>query len=85
MTWSDEGIIEEDWDAVNDIVEFVCETWDEPDSGIWEPRRDPTHYVYSKVMCWSAIDRAIELGRTGRSSTHRSTGGGNGARRYGTR
>ena len=61
MAWSDEGIVDEDWSSVSEIVEFVCETWDDPDSGIWEPRREPTHYVYSKVMCWSALDRAIDL------------------------
>ncbi|WP_218002079.1 glycoside hydrolase family 15 protein [Microtetraspora malaysiensis] len=35
--------------------------WSRPDHGIWEIRGDPRHYVYSKVMCWVALDRAIEL------------------------
>jgi GH15 family glucan-1,4-alpha-glucosidase len=30
-------------------------------SGIWEVRGEPQHFVYSKVMCWVALDRAIAL------------------------
>lgn len=33
----------------------------EPDHGIWEVRGEPRHFVYSKVMCWVALDRAIAL------------------------
>jgi GH15 family glucan-1,4-alpha-glucosidase len=36
--------------------------WVEKDHGIWEVRGDPQHFVYSKVMCWAALDRAIALG-----------------------
>ena len=35
--------------------------WREPDEGIWEVRGDPKHFVYSKVMCWVALDRAIRV------------------------
>jgi alpha,alpha-trehalase len=35
--------------------------WTEKDQGIWEVRGDPQHFLYSKVMCWVALDRAIEL------------------------
>jgi alpha,alpha-trehalase len=35
--------------------------WHEPDHGIWEVRGEPRHFVYSKVMCWVALDRAISL------------------------
>jgi alpha,alpha-trehalase len=35
--------------------------WQEKDQGIWEVRGDPQHFLYSKVMCWVALDRAIEL------------------------
>jgi GH15 family glucan-1,4-alpha-glucosidase len=35
--------------------------WREPDQGIWEVRGPPRHFVYSKVMCWVALDRAIGL------------------------
>jgi GH15 family glucan-1,4-alpha-glucosidase len=35
--------------------------WREPDQGIWEVRGEPRHFLYSKVMCWVALDRAITL------------------------
>jgi GH15 family glucan-1,4-alpha-glucosidase len=35
--------------------------WREKDQGIWEVRGDPQHFLYSKVMCWVALDRAITL------------------------
>ena len=46
--------------------------WREPDSGIWEIRGGPYHFVHSKVMCWVAMDRAaslaVILGREGLES-----------------
>jgi GH15 family glucan-1,4-alpha-glucosidase len=35
--------------------------WREKDQGIWEVRGEPQHFLYSKVMCWVALDRAVEL------------------------
>jgi alpha,alpha-trehalase len=35
--------------------------WREKDQGIWEVRGEPQHFLYSKVMCWVALDRAIAL------------------------
>ncbi|MFJ9871186.1 glycoside hydrolase family 15 protein [Streptomyces sp. NPDC101165] len=35
--------------------------WTEKDQGIWEVRGEPRHFLYSKVMCWTALDRAISL------------------------
>jgi GH15 family glucan-1,4-alpha-glucosidase len=43
------------------IVDYVCDIWQLPDDGIWELRSGSAHYVYSKVMCWVAIDRGIRL------------------------
>ena len=43
------------------IVNHVCDVWRKPDHGIWEFRSEPKHYVYSKVMCWVAIDRGIRM------------------------
>ncbi len=45
------------------MIDFVCEKWTEPDSGIWEMRKPPAHYTYSKLMCWVAIDRGLRLAR----------------------
>jgi alpha,alpha-trehalase len=35
--------------------------WKEKDQGIWEIRGDPQHFLYSKLMCWVALDRAVAL------------------------
>jgi trehalose-phosphatase len=50
-----------DWNLVRAMCEAVSCRWHEPDHGIWEERQVPRHHVYSKVMCWVAIDRAVRL------------------------
>jgi GH15 family glucan-1,4-alpha-glucosidase len=35
--------------------------WRDTDQGIWEVRGEPRHFLYSKVMCWTALDRAVRL------------------------
>ncbi|HEX6452340.1 MAG TPA: glycoside hydrolase family 15 protein [Trebonia sp.] len=35
--------------------------WKEEDQGIWEIRGEPRDFLYSKLMCWVALDRAISL------------------------
>ena len=42
-------------------AETAATSWTDKDRGIWEVRGDPQHFVYSKVMCWVALDRAIAL------------------------
>jgi len=42
-------------------ADTASERWREKDQGIWEVRGDPQHFLYSKVMCWVALDRAIAL------------------------
>ena len=41
------------------ITDHLCHVWDQPDDGIWETRGGRKHFVYSKVMAWVALDRAI--------------------------
>ena len=43
------------------VADQASVAWPLPDEGIWEVRREPRHYVYSKVMVWVALDRAIRL------------------------
>ncbi|HSE08781.1 MAG TPA: glycoside hydrolase family 15 protein [Nocardioidaceae bacterium] len=43
------------------LADAAAVRWREPDQGIWEVRGDPQHFLYSKVMCWVALDRAIAL------------------------
>ena len=42
-------------------ADAAAQLWHEPDQGIWEVRGEPRHFVYSKVMCWVALDRAITM------------------------
>lgn len=55
-------LTDEDWEMVGAMAEAVSRRWTEPDHGIWEERIRPRHHVYSKVMCWVTIDRAVRLG-----------------------
>ncbi|WP_339102817.1 glycoside hydrolase family 15 protein [Haloterrigena salinisoli] len=55
----------DEWDRIRDIVEYVREIWDEPDAGIWEVRGGNDHFVFSKVMCWAALDRGIAIATDG--------------------
>ncbi len=48
------------WEMMRMLVEHVCAHWQETDRGIWEVRGDLRHFVYSKVMCWVALDRGIK-------------------------
>jgi len=51
------------WEYLRRVVDFVIEHWREPDEGIWETRGGRQHFVFSKVMCWVALDRAIKAAR----------------------
>lgn len=48
------------WKVQKTIIKFLETAWTKPDRGIWEVRGEPQHFVYSKVMVWVAIDRAIQ-------------------------
>ncbi|MGH3468875.1 MAG: glycoside hydrolase family 15 protein, partial [Thermocrispum sp.] len=50
-----------DWQLVRAMAEAVDPRWREPDHGIWEERHVPRHRVYSRVMCWVTLDRAVKL------------------------
>jgi alpha,alpha-trehalase len=49
------------WPLVKDQAECAQAVWRQPDQGIWEARGKPRHYVSSKLMCWTAMDRAAKL------------------------
>ncbi|MDP9375600.1 MAG: glycoside hydrolase family 15 protein [Chloroflexota bacterium] len=49
------------WAFLRAVVDHVCRVWTEPDQGIWEVRSGPRHFVYSKALCWVAVDRGIAL------------------------
>jgi GH15 family glucan-1,4-alpha-glucosidase len=45
------------------VGDLLCTSWPQPDHGIWEIRGEPRHYVHSKVMCWTALDRVERLAK----------------------
>ncbi|RAG85944.1 glycoside hydrolase family 15 protein [Streptacidiphilus pinicola] len=49
------------WDEVGAMVDWLCDHWDQPDEGIWETRGGRKNFVYSRLMCWVAIERAIRM------------------------
>ncbi|MGK5694464.1 glycoside hydrolase family 15 protein [Streptomyces sp. URMC 128] len=49
------------WDDVCALVDWVCENWDQPDEGVWETRGGRKNFLYSRLMCWVAIERAIRM------------------------
>jgi len=49
------------WDTITARTDWLCEHWDQPDEGIWETRGGPQKFLYSQLMCWVAIERAIRL------------------------
>lgn len=51
------------WTRVRSIIKTVSEHWVTPDRGIWEIRGEARHFVFSKVLCWVAVDRAIKVAR----------------------
>lgn len=55
------GLSEDLWTIVRGIVEVVKDNWQLPDKGIWEIRSEGRHFTFSKVLCWTAIDRAMKV------------------------
>jgi GH15 family glucan-1,4-alpha-glucosidase len=49
------------WQYLRRLTNWVTEHWNEPDEGIWEVRSGRQNFVYSRLMCWVAIDRALRL------------------------
>ena len=52
---------EELWGITKGIVWIVNKHWQEADKGIWEFRTEDRHFTFSKILCWTAIDRAIKV------------------------
>jgi GH15 family glucan-1,4-alpha-glucosidase len=50
------------WGSVWRLVDYVCDHWQLPDEGIWEVRGGQQEFLYSRLMCWVAVDRGIRLG-----------------------
>ncbi len=49
------------WTTLRRLVDYVANNWNKKDEGIWEVRGEKQHFLYSKLMCWVAMDRAVRL------------------------
>jgi GH15 family glucan-1,4-alpha-glucosidase len=49
------------WLDVKHQVDWVCENWQTQDEGIWEVRGGKKEFLYSRLLCWVALDRAIKI------------------------
>ncbi len=57
----DEPISYDFWTNIAAIVGWVCRNWQRPDDGIWEVRGGARQFLYSRAMCWVAVDRAMQI------------------------
>lgn len=53
------------------VADAAADRWREPDQGIWEMRGGPRDFVFSKLMCWVAVDRALRLADVLEATDHR--------------
>ena len=51
------------WVNLIRLVDWVCDNWRRRDEGIWEVRGGQQEFLYSRLLCWVSIDRAIRLAR----------------------
>ena len=51
----------DDWTKLRDMLDWVAANWQRQDEGIWEVRGGRRDFVYSRVLCWVALDRGLRL------------------------
>lgn len=56
-----EPVSYDSWLDLRRLADWVCDNWSQPDEGIWEVRGGRDQFVFSKVLCWVAVDRALRL------------------------
>jgi GH15 family glucan-1,4-alpha-glucosidase len=49
------------WEDCRKLMDWLSKHWDKPDAGIWESRGQKRRFVYSRLMCWVALDRASRM------------------------
>jgi GH15 family glucan-1,4-alpha-glucosidase len=60
-------IAHQGWHSLTQIIDWICDNWDQPDEGVWETRGGRKNFTYGRFQCWVALDRAIRLAeRSGR-------------------
>ncbi len=49
------------WCQLSKSVDWVCANWRSKDEGIWEVRGGQQEFLYSRLVCWVAVDRALRI------------------------
>ncbi len=49
------------WVHLRYLTNWVCDNWQRKDQGVWESRGGKKDHVYSRLMCWVAVDRGLRL------------------------
>jgi GH15 family glucan-1,4-alpha-glucosidase len=49
------------WKDLEKQIDWLADNWNQPDEGIWEVRGGRKHFLYSRLLCWVAFDRAIKI------------------------
>jgi len=49
------------WEDLTRLVNWVCDNWRRKDEGVWEVRGGTQEFLYARLMCWVAVDRAVRL------------------------
>jgi GH15 family glucan-1,4-alpha-glucosidase len=57
-------IAHQGWIAVTEMMDWLCEHWDQPDEGIWETRGGRQNFTYGRFQTWVALDRAVRLAQS---------------------
>jgi GH15 family glucan-1,4-alpha-glucosidase len=61
LTNKQEPISWELWRSLRRLLDWLGDNWNQPDEGIWEVRGGRRHFVYSRLMCWVAFERAMRI------------------------
>lgn len=56
-----EAISYDFWKDITRQVDWVCDHWQTEDEGIWEVRGGKREFLYSRLLCWVAVDRALKI------------------------
>lgn len=49
------------WKNLEKQINWLSDNWNQPDEGIWEVRGGRKNFLYSRLLCWVAFDRAIKI------------------------
>jgi len=49
------------WKDLEQQMNWLADNWDQPDDGIWEVRGGKQYFLYSRLACWVALDRAMKI------------------------